>query len=221
MLILHIETSVKTCSVAIAKEGKLIDVQESHPEGFEHSESLNNFIVELLTRNDFTLAHLKAIAVSSGPGSYTGLRIGAATAKGLCYALDIPLIAIDALSIMMEKFKIDFPEKKADYFIPMIDARRMEVYQSVYDGNFTLIESPSANVIDENSFSNLNGNVILFGEGADKLTEVLFTDNISIISNFTTSSSGMVKLSFDKYSKKDFEDVAYFDPIYLKEFKAG
>ena len=221
MLILHIETSVKTCSVAIAVEGKLIDCQESHPEGFEHSESLNIFILDLVSRNNFALSNLKAVAVSSGPGSYTGLRIGAATAKGLCYSLDIPLIAMDALSIMMEKFRKDYPSKTASFFIPMIDARRMEVYQSIYDANNALIEAPKANIIDENSFNDLKGEVILFGEGADKLTKVEFSNNITILSEFNTSSSGMVQLCFEKFQVKNFEDVAYFDPIYLKEFQAG
>jgi tRNA threonylcarbamoyladenosine biosynthesis protein TsaB len=221
MYILHIETSVKTCSVALSNQGNLLAVKESHPEGFEHSESLNLFILEVLSSNNLNLKNLSAIAISAGPGSYTGLRIGAATAKGLCYALDIPLIAMDALSIMMDKFWKEQNTVIGDYFIPMIDARRMEVYQSIFKKDKSIFEKPSANIIEEKSFNHLKGKIVIFGEGADKLTKVNFESEVIIIPNFKTSASGMIEMAYAKFIKNEFEDVAYFDPIYLKEFQAG
>ncbi len=221
MYILHIETSVKTCSVALAKEGKTIDIKESHPSGFEHSESLNIFIESILSENNIKLKDLAAIAIGSGPGSYTGLRIGTATAKGLCYALDIPLISINSLEIMIQKFHSENKISNYDYIIPMIDARRMEVYDAIYDNTLNQIEQPVARIIDEDSFTHLDGSILLFGEGADKLTAVNFKKNINIHSNFKTSASGMCRVAYKKFLANEFEDLAYFDPIYLKEFQAG
>lgn len=221
MYILHIETSVKTCSVAISMAGELIDTKESHPSGFEHSESLNVFIESILNNNNLTLTDLAAISIGAGPGSYTGLRIGTASAKGFCYALDIPLIAIDSLSIMMEKFASENKTDKYDFYIPMIDARRMEVYDAIFDKHLVLISNPTARIIDEMSFQDLTGKVLLFGEGADKLNEVAFLNKVEIHPNFKTSASGMCQKAYQKFKAKQFEDLAYFDPIYLKEFQAG
>lgn len=221
MKILHIETSVKTCSVAISNQGRLIDTIESHPDGFEHSESLNIFIESILSKNGITLSDLVAISVGSGPGSYTGLRIGTATAKGFCYALNIPMIAIDSLSIMMNKFAQKYQTDLFDYYIPMIDARRMEVYDAIYDSDLNLISKPTARIIEENSFQQLSGKILLFGEGADKLNNVNFKNDVTIQPNFKTSASGMCREVYEKFQAKDFEDLAYFSPIYLKEFQPG
>ncbi len=221
MYILHIETSVKTCSVALSFNGNLIDTKESHPVGFEHSENLNIFIEDVLNNNNITLQDVAAISVGSGPGSYTGLRIGTATAKGLCYALEIPLIAMDSLSVMMDKFSKEINSREFDFYIPMIDARRMEVYDAIFDKNLNLISKPKARIIDEISYQDLDGKILLFGEGADKLSEVDFVNDVTIQFDFKTSASGMCEKVYQKFLANQFEDLAYFDPIYLKEFQAG
>lgn len=220
IFILHIETSMKTCSVAISKNGEVLETEESHPEDYKHSENLNLFIASTIQKCNLKYTDLNAIAVSSGPGSYTGLRIGIASSKGLCYALDIPLISIDALEIMMQKFKNENPEYlKFDFYIPMIDARRMEVYCSIFNDQ-TCIKSPNAKIIDESSFEELEGKILLFGDGADKLEHIAFQRDVSIYKDFKTSASAMSKLAYQKFLDASFEDLAYFEPLYLKEFQA-
>ncbi|MCB9189631.1 MAG: tRNA (adenosine(37)-N6)-threonylcarbamoyltransferase complex dimerization subunit type 1 TsaB [Flavobacteriales bacterium] len=218
-LILNIETSGKTCSVCLGREGQIIGLNEVHPEGYVHAEELNVLILDLLKEHDLRMSDLNAVAVSAGPGSYTGLRIGVASAKGICYALGIPLIALNSLEIMMEVYKQWFKMEEAVY-VPMIDARRMEVYMAAYKNRSEII-APKAQVIDETFMKDVAGGVILFGDGADKLSDLNFPENILIKQGFRTSASGMVELSYDKFKAGVFEDVAYFDPLYLKEFNSN
>lgn len=218
-LILNIETSGKTCSVCLAHNGQIVGVNEVHPEGYVHAEQLNVLIQELLDENNVGMSELVAIAVSAGPGSYTGLRIGVSSAKGFCYALNIPLIALNSLEIMMQVYLQWFKLENALY-IPMIDARRMEVYMATFKEGKE-IEAPRAKVIDASFMIDEASKVILFGDGADKLAELKLGDHISIRSDFHTSASGMVELSYEKFQEKKFEDVAYFDPLYLKEFQTN
>ncbi|MCB9196710.1 MAG: tRNA (adenosine(37)-N6)-threonylcarbamoyltransferase complex dimerization subunit type 1 TsaB [Flavobacteriales bacterium] len=217
--ILNIETSGKACSVCIGNKGRIVGIKEVHPDGYVHAEQLNVLIMELLEENDMKLKDLSAIAVSAGPGSYTGLRIGVASAKGFCYALDLPLISLNSLEIMMEVYRQWFKTDNSIY-IPMIDARRMEVYMSVFQ-NGKLISASEAKVIDESFMDDCSESVVLFGDGADKLSSISLSNQIRIQPDFKTSASGMVELSYRKFVLNDFEDVAYFDPIYLKEFQAG
>jgi len=220
IFILHIETSMKTCSVAISKNGITIATKETHPEQYVHSENLNLFIESVMQECKLQYSDLKAISVSSGPGSYTGLRIGISSAKGLCYALDIPLISIDALEIMMQKYQEENSNASTyDFYIPMIDARRMEVYGSVYDQNFKCITPPNAKIIDAQSFEELEGKILLFGEGADKLDAITFQKKLAISKGFKTSASAMASTSYEKYINSSFENLAYFEPLYLKDFQ--
>lgn len=218
-LILNIETSGKTCSVCLGRNGQIVGVNEVHPEGYVHAEQLNVLIRGLLDENNVGMSELDAIAVSAGPGSYTGLRIGVSSAKGFCYALNIPLIALNSLEIMMQVYLQWFKPETALY-IPMIDARRMEVYMATFKEGKE-IEAPCARVIDASFRVDEASKVILFGDGADKLSGLKLGDHISKRSHFHTSASGMVELSYEKFQEKKFEDVAYFDPLYLKEFQTN
>lgn len=218
-LILNIETSGKSCSVCLGREGKIIGLNEVHPEGYVHAEELNVLILDLLKEHGLEMKDLNGVAVSAGPGSYTGLRIGVASAKGICYALEIPLIALNSLEIMMEVYRQWFKPEEATY-IPMIDARRMEVYMAAYEDQVEVI-SPKAQVIDDTFMIESEKTIVLFGDGADKLKELKLADHFVIKEGFKTSASGMVELSYNKFQQDDFEDIAYFDPIYLKEFKAN
>lgn len=212
-LILNIETATKVCSVAIGKEGNLVDFIEVNDSDYSHSEKLNVFIIELLERNKLTLSNFDAIAISEGPGSYTGLRIGTSTAKGICYSLDIPLISVNTLSELCELAPIETGTK-----IPMIDARRMEVYTAFYSADNTIITPQHNLIVNEDSFKDL-GEVYLFGNGADKFKELFKNNsNINFIDDIICSAKGMIKLSEEKFQTKSFEDVAYFEPNYGKEF---
>ena len=171
-------------------------------------------------------SQLDAVAVSKGPGSYTGLRIGVSTAKGICYAADLPLMAIDTLEAMAYGMKVKLGSQISnnDLLIPMIDARRMEVYAAVFDANLHKINDTAALVIDENSFEDLQKEhrLWLFGDGAPKLKKVFENQpNISIIDGFKPSAAYMLPLVDKALKEKDFVDVAYFEPFYLKDFVAG
>ncbi|WP_445719525.1 tRNA (adenosine(37)-N6)-threonylcarbamoyltransferase complex dimerization subunit type 1 TsaB [Flavobacterium sp.] len=213
-IILNIETATKNCSVALAKEGKTIACKEIAEQNFSHAEKLHVFIEELLLENQLNFSDLAAIAVSQGPGSYTGLRIGVSSAKGFCYALNIPLIAIDTLQLLANQVRID-----DGIIISMIDARRMEVFSAFYDKNQLQIRTTLAEIIDETSYSEISEKIHLVGDGAAKFKEVL-TDEKFVFHRDVVfpSANEMSKLSFDKYQKQDFVDVAYFEPYYLKDF---
>ena len=217
--ILNIETSTKACSVAIHKNGNLIALKESITENFSHSEKLLVFVEELIETSQIKLVDISAIAVSMGPGSYTGLRIGVATAKGLCYGLNIPLISISTLKSMSLGMSL---KMKADLFCPMIDARRMEVYSAFFDINNIRKRGIQADILDSNSYKNeLKEKVIFFGDGSDKAKEVIKNRNAIFIADFHPSANFIGMLSYQKFLDSDFEDLAYFEPFYLKDFVTG
>lgn len=212
--ILNIETATKNCSVALAKEGKTIFYKEIAEEGYSHAERLHVFIEEIIKEVGITLQDLSAVAVSQGPGSYTGLRIGVSAAKGLCYALNIPLIAIDTLQALASQVTIS-----NGLIIPMIDARRMEVYSAVFAPNLEQKREVLAEIITENSFENLQETLYFIGDCAEKCKSVLTKENYIFLDEIVyPSAKEMSFLSFEKFKKSDTVDVAYFEPYYLKDF---
>ncbi len=213
-LILSIETATKVCSIALGKEGELIDFTDILEDEYSHSEKLNLSIIELLGKNKITFDELDAIAISSGPGSYTGLRIGSSSAKGFCYGKNIPLLAVNTLEAMCHLTLIEKGVK-----IPLIDARRMEVFGSVFSKNNGRLQEDFNAVITEESFTQIEGEKYLFGNGANKLTELLKENpTVHFIEDVFCSARGMVQIAESKFNKKEFEDVAYFEPNYGKEF---
>jgi tRNA threonylcarbamoyladenosine biosynthesis protein TsaB len=217
-LILNIETSTKVCSVSLGLNGKLLAAREESADKYIHSEKLNVLIEELFGQVDYELKDLAAICVSKGPGSYTGLRIGVSSAKGFCYALDIPLISIDSLSVLARCYLHNNTMDVNAILMPMIDARRMEVFTAAFNNEAEILNSISAEVIADNFFER-DKEIILIGDGAEKCNSVI-PENVRI-ENYLASAKGMVHLSYLKFSKKEFEDVAYFEPFYLKSFKLG
>lgn len=214
--ILNIETATKNCSVSLAKNGETIVLKEFAGEGYTHAEKLHVFINEAVSEAGIKLTHLSAVAVSMGPGSYTGLRIGVSAAKGLCYALSVPLIAIDTLSLLAHKITIS-----SGVIIPMIDARRMEVYSAVYNTEYTRIKDIKAEIITEELFDVIDGNIHLLGDGSAKCKELLKGEKFIYHDDIIyPSSNEMSKLSYNKYKISDTVDVAYFEPFYLKDFIA-
>lgn len=213
-LILNIETATKNCSVALSKDGKTLAIKELSEQNFSHAEKLHVFIEELLLETNVALKDLKAISVSQGPGSYTGLRIGVSSAKGLCYALSIPLIAIDTLEILARKINIS-----NGTILPMIDARRLEVYSAFFNSNYAKIRETKAEVIDENSFQETSEILHLIGDGAMKFKEILTDEKFKYYPEIQfPSAAEMSLISFQKFQNNQFEDVAYFEPFYLKDF---
>jgi tRNA threonylcarbamoyladenosine biosynthesis protein TsaB len=221
-VILHIETATKNCSVAISKSGTVLALKEHYSENFSHSEQLHGFIKETLEEAHLEMSSLDAVAVSKGPGSYTGLRIGVAAAKGICFALNLPLISVNALDQMFLHQRLDEFKTENNLFIPMLDARRMEVYMKVLNHDGKSVSDIEAKIIDENSFDGLDvENIILFGPGAEKFQELFHANSkIKIVSDILPSSQLMGSLVQQKFASKQFEDVAYFEPFYLKEFVA-
>ncbi len=212
--ILNIETATKNCSVALAKEGKTLICKEIAEEGYSHAERLHVFIEEVIAEAGIIFGDLVAVAVSQGPGSYTGLRIGVSAAKGLCFALNIPLIAVDTLQTLASQVRIS-----DGFIVPMIDARRMEVYSAIFDSNFEKKRVVQAEIIEEDSFSNFEETLYFVGDCSEKVKTVLIKDNFVFLETILyPSANEMSILSFDKYQKSDTVDVAYFEPYYLKDF---
>lgn len=212
--ILNIETATKNCSVALAKEGKTILCKEIAEEGYSHAERLHVFIEEIIKEAVITFQDISAIAVSQGPGSYTGLRIGVSAAKGLCYALGVPLIAVDTLQVLASQAKVS-----NGLIIPMLDARRMEVYSAIFTSNFENKRAVQAEIITENSFEDLQETLYFVGDCAEKCKPVLTKENCVFLEEIKyPSAKEMSFLSFEKYKKNDTVDVAYFEPYYLKDF---
>ncbi len=216
MKILHIETSSKNCSVAISDGDKLLCLCEEVSENYKQSESLHTFVEWALEGAEIELKDLNAVCLGKGPGSYTGLRIGAASAKGFCFGLNLPLLSINSLDSMVEKFV----NQGFDKIIPLIDARRMEVYTATYDGKTgNEISATEALVLDENSFQDLKEEKVLFvGDGATKAQDILNLPNASFDATIYPSAQYLIKKAVEKFNNKDFEDVAYFEPFYLKDF---
>ena len=216
--ILSIETATSICSVALHRQGQLLGCQSLTIEK-SHSSHLVVMIEQLLNNCRIDRADLQAVAVSKGPGSYTGLRIGTATAKGLCYALEIPLIGINTLTAMAYQFA-EVPAG-IDFLCPMIDARRMEVYCAVFSSNLNIQAETSAVIVNSESFSSwLNqGKVLFFGNGSAKCQEVLNGENSLFQKDFVPSASSIGQLAGQKFEKGEFEDLAYFQPFYLKEYR--
>lgn len=212
--ILHLETATKVCSVALSMNGKLLQLKEIEEDGYAHGEKLTLLIEDALASEQVDVKELVAVSVSSGPGSYTGLRIGVSTAKGLCYALGIPLIAIDSLLSIQQIAKEVYPNQA---IAALIDARRMEVFASILDGNETVLKPISADVIEEDSYLEFEP-FVACGDGAEKLREIWSNRNITIASNILSSAKGQVAVGYQKYLNAEFEDVAYFEPFYLKDF---
>ena len=218
-LILAIETTTKNCSVAIFDDSELIRCTEENSSAYLHAEKLTLFIEKVIKDANLNLKEIDGIALSKGPGSYTGLRIGTSTAKGLCYALDIPLMAISTLKVMafaMAKIE-DYP-----LYCPMIDAKRMEVFASIYDKNNNEVRDIRADIVDENTYKQfLKDKILFFGDGALKCKSIINCTNAYFIDGVFPSAKDMGMLAIDKFVNKDFEDVAYFAPYYLKDFIAG
>lgn len=217
MYILNIETATKNCSVALAKNGETILCKEISELGYSHAEKLHVFIEEICNESLIQLKDLQAIAVSKGPGSYTGLRIGVSAAKGFCYALDIPLISVDTLAVLASQ-AVSIT-KENDLIIPMIDARRMEVYSAIFNNKLEKVREIEAQIIDENSFASIENTVYFIGDSSEKAKTVLTKSNFIFLDEIVyPSAKDMSAISFQKFLNKDFEDVAYFEPFYLKDF---
>ena len=216
-MLLCIETSGKNCSVALFEGLQLVSIREVHTEQFSHSENLHVFIEQVLKESNLQPKAIKAIAISAGPGSYTGLRIGVATAKGLCYGWDIPLIALPTLRILAKQVTYEFTD--IEYIIPMIDARRMEVFTTVYSHDFSPILGERAEILTESTFDTyLNkGKTIFLGDGITKFQAICKHKNAYFWENKFPSAKQMGRLALEKYQAQAFEDIAYFEPFYLKE----
>lgn len=215
--ILCIETASTNCSVALAVDGQLGGLKEDYELTYSHSERLHLFIQELLKEKGMKPENLQAIAVSKGPGSYTGLRIGVSAAKGLCFALGLPLISVSTLTALAHQVKED------GYIIPMLDARRMEVYTSVFNSGKEQVEETSAKILKPDSFSNYldKQKTYFIGSGVAKFKEICNHPNAVFVEDKLPSAREMVKLASEKFQTGIFEDVAYFEPYYLKDFIAG
>lgn len=212
--ILHLETATKVCSVALSNNGKLIALKETDESEYVHGEVITLFIEAVLQQAAITPQQLAAVSVTSGPGSYTGLRIGVSTAKGLCYALNIPLIAIDALYNLAVLANNTYPDST---ICAMIDARRMEVFSTIYTNNLTIQKPVSADILDEHSYAEFEPFVAV-GDGSYKMQEIWKNRNILVDASVKSSASGHVAPAYQKFENKQFEDVAYFEPFYLKDF---
>ena len=218
--ILNIESSTTNCSISLALNGKVIAVKEKNDESYSHSTKLHCFIDEVLKESNVSSRELSAIAVSKGPGSYTGLRIGVAAAKGLCYALDLPLISVSTLLVLAKQIKVE-----SGLIIPVMDARRDEVYSAIFDSSYNSIREVLAEIITKDSFQELISRNKLFfvGNGQEKCKRLIKNNSNLIFSSHETfpSSNEMAGLSFERFKNSKFEDIAYFEPDYLKNFIPG
>lgn len=223
-IILCIETGTDICSVSLSSDGNLLSLRESDEER-SHAQNLAVYVEEILRKNNLSASNLSAVALSMGPGSYTGLRIGSSLAKGICYAEGIPLIALPTLEALAHGAIADFNAgllsvSSLDGYVlaPMIDARRMEVYTQLFDHNGNALNEVSAEVVSGESFETMRErDFIVFGNGAKKCVDVLNVKSI-ILENIAPSARNMTKLAYEKFLRKEFEDIAYFEPLYLKDF---
>jgi tRNA threonylcarbamoyladenosine biosynthesis protein TsaB len=217
-IILQLETATQVCSVAIAKDGETVALKELQAPNI-HASNLTLFIEEAMQQAGLKFTDLDAIAVSKGPGSYTGLRIGVSTAKGLCYALDKPLIGINTLEMMAAGYKLAYPDYEG-LICPMIDARRMEVFTGIFDVALNEVEAVNAKIVDVNSFTefDISTKIVFLGDGADKCKAVISHDGAMFEDQNFNTAVNMNRLALDTYQSGRFEDVAYFEPFYLKDF---
>lgn len=216
MKILYLETSSKNCSVAVSDDDKLLCLCEEVSENYKQSESLHTYVEWALEGAGILLKDIEAVSLGKGPGSYTGLRIGAASAKGFCYGLKVPFIAVNSLESMIEPFL----GHNYDFIVPLIDARRMEVYTAVYDGSTGKeLSATEAKILDETSFEEFRDKKIIFvGDGAKKAKDILHLPDADFNENIYPSAQYLIKKTLEKINNKDFEDIAYFEPFYLKDF---
>jgi len=225
-LILSLESSTEVCSVALARDGNIIDLIENQ-EGLNHAKLLTSYVETIFKKNNISAFNIDAVAVSKGPGSYTGLRIGVSAAKGLCYAANKPLIAISTLE-SMAKYLIWNPDEFGlviednTLLCPMIDARRMEVYNTIYNNEGRLMEPISARIVNDSIFAHLlkEHEIVFFGNGAEKCKSILNNKNALFLGPQKASARFMAILAEEYFVGNEFEDVAYFEPFYLKDFIA-
>jgi tRNA threonylcarbamoyladenosine biosynthesis protein TsaB len=213
--VLNIETATRNCSVSISDRGQVLSLVELNDGSYSHAENLHKFIEEALVQAGVSKDGLNAIAVSMGPGSYTGLRIGVSAAKGLCFALDLPLIAVPTLELLAMTINIE-----EGYIVPMLDARRMEVYTAVFNSDNKLLKPVSAEIITEHSFGELFaiGKVHFIGDGVAKCQEILKHDNAVFLPDRFPSAREMAVPVHRMLESEEFVDLAYFEPYYLKDF---
>ncbi|WP_340156360.1 tRNA (adenosine(37)-N6)-threonylcarbamoyltransferase complex dimerization subunit type 1 TsaB [uncultured Winogradskyella sp.] len=216
-LVLNIETATTNCSVSLSKDGETLVLKEDNSLGYSHAETLHLFIDEVFKISKLKPSEIDAVAVSKGPGSYTGLRIGVSSAKGLCFALEKPLISISTLESLAHQVKAT-----DGLIIPMLDARRMEVYSAIYNQNLELQREIKAEILSEESYSELLdfNKVYFIGDGVEKTKALISHSNAFFIEGKLPSANEMSLLAEMKYKKSDTEDVAYFEPYYLKDFVA-
>ena len=216
-LVLNIETATTNCSVSLSKDGETLVLREDNSLSYSHAETLHIFIDEVFRTSNLNTSDIDAVAVSKGPGSYTGLRIGVSSAKGLCFALDKPLIAIDTLQSLAHQVKLS-----DGYIVPMLDARRMEVYSAIYNHNLELIREIKAEILTEDSYDSLlkTNKVYFIGNGVEKTKALIKHPNAIFVENKLPSANEMAYLAELKYKKSDIENVAYFETYYLKDFIA-
>ena len=215
--LLHLETATTHCSVALSQNGNLLHCIENNEADFRHSDHLHLFIEKLLSDTHLKANQLDGVVVSMGPGSYTGLRVGVSTAKGLCFANDIPLIAVNTLEVLVEAYD-PLPN---DILIPMLDARRMEVFALVMNSKREVIEPTHAEILTSSSFQKFQdqGRLVFLGTGTEKSKQILTGTNSLFLDELQLpSSKNMVSMGTKKFETQQFEDVAYFEPFYLKDF---
>ncbi|MEP1488154.1 MAG: tRNA (adenosine(37)-N6)-threonylcarbamoyltransferase complex dimerization subunit type 1 TsaB [Algibacter sp.] len=217
VLILNIETATTNCSVSLSRDGKTIVLKEDYNDNYSHAERLHVYIDAVLKEADVKSEELSAIAVSKGPGSYTGLRIGVSAVKGLCFALDKPLMSISTLEALAHQV-----EAENGVIVSMIDARRLEVYSAIFDADYNQIRETEAQILDETSFADYleKGKVYFIGNGVEKTKTLLNHPNAIFVEDKLPSANDMSMLAYNKYKNNDTEDVAYFEPYYLKDFVA-
>lgn len=214
--ILHLDTSTKVCSVALSKNGQLIEEIHSDDQQYRHGEILTSYIDQVMQNAELRYKEISAVSIASGPGSYTGLRIGTSTAKGICFALQVPLIAVDSLTALYEHFGSTNSEINV---CSMIDARRMEVYSAIFAPNGTVLKEISADVLDEQSYAEFEP-MICIGDATKKMVDTWKDRKILFDHQLQASAAGQVRLAYQKFIEADFEDTAYFEPFYLKDFMA-
>jgi tRNA threonylcarbamoyladenosine biosynthesis protein TsaB len=218
-IILLIETATDVCSVGISINGNLISIEESFVKN-AHAAQLQILVETAIKKAAITLNQINAVAISIGPGSYTGLRVGLSAAKGYCFALNIPLIAIDTLESLTYQASNLLSIKKTDYYIPLLDARRMEVYTGVWDASLNKIKEVTPVILDAFSFQDYlaKGDCIIFGSGAQKFKDICNATNLIYLKDVYASVKGMAVIAFHAFQESKFADIAYIEPFYLKDF---